>query len=198
MSGARIIDEAADGTLPAWAEMSKKRYAHVERVATLLGEWAHALGLPDAETRRWRAAGYLHDALREFDPDELRDIVPESLRDAPGKLLHGPAAAVRLRAEGVTDDSLLRAITYHTIGHPDLDVLGRALFVADYIEPGRHHDPDTLAALRDRMPHERDDVLRDVLRARLNRILSEDRTLRAETVAFWNTCVDQTSDGNAL
>jgi len=197
MNGAHIVDAAADGTLPDWAQMSEKRYAHVQRVATLLGEWAEALALPAAEIRRWRAAGYLHDALREIDPDELRPLVPESLRDAPGKLLHGPAAAVRLRQDGVDDDALLRAIAYHTIGHPDLDELGRALFVADYIEPGRRHDTDTLEALRERMPHERDAVLRDVLHARLDRILNEERILRAETVAFWNTCVDKTSDGNA-
>ena len=198
MSAQHIIDAAADGTLPAWADMSHKRYAHVERVATLLGEWAHELGLPDSETRRWRAAGYLHDALREIDPDELRALVPEPLRDAPGKLLHGPAAAVRLRNEGVQDESLLRAITYHTIGHPDLDDLGCALFVADYIEPGRRYDKDKLEAFRDRMPHERDDVLREVLHARLNRVLNEGRVLRAETVAFWNKRIAAASDGVAL
>ena len=198
MSGAHILDAAADGKLPEWAPMSRHRYGHVERVATLLGEWAEALAVPAAEIRRWRAAGYLHDALREIDPDELRPLVPEPLRDAPGKLLHGPAAAVRLHEAGVADDALLRAITYHTIGHPDLDELGRALFVADYIEPGRRYDSETLAALRARMPHDRDAVLRDVLRARLNRILNENRSLRAETVAFWNTHVARTSDGNAV
>jgi 2-amino-4-hydroxy-6-hydroxymethyldihydropteridine diphosphokinase len=199
MSSAPIIDAAADGRLPAWAEMSEKRYAHVQRVATLLGEWASSLGLAEDEARRWRAAGYLHDALREVDPAELRALVPEPLRDVAGKLLHGPAAAARLRAEGVADESLLRAISYHTIGHPDLDELGCALFVADYIEPGRRYDTDTLAAFRARMPHERADVLRDVLRARLNRVLHENRVLRPETVAFWNQRIAAArSDGIAL
>lgn len=159
----------------------------MQRVAELLGDWADRLNLPDVDRTRWRAAGYLHDALREVAPDELRAVVPDDMQTLPGKLLHGPAAAARLREEGVTDEDLLRAIAYHTIGHPGLDQLGRALFIADYIEPGRRYDADGLAVLRARMPAAQDDVLLDVLRARLTRLLHERRPMRAETVAFWNS-----------
>lgn len=159
----------------------------MRRVSALMGEWAAALRLDDDAQRRWRAAGFLHDVLREVPPDELRPLVDESLRDLPGKLLHGPAAAVRLREHGVTDEPLLRAVTFHTLGHPDLDELGRALFIADYIEPGRRYDPVRLAALRARMPGARASVLLDVLRARIGRLLAEGRPMRNETIAFWNS-----------
>jgi 2-amino-4-hydroxy-6-hydroxymethyldihydropteridine diphosphokinase len=86
----------------------------------------------------------------------------------------------------VEDEDFLRAIACHTIGHPELDDLGRALFIADYIEPGRRYDPDGLAVLRARMPAARDAVLLDVLRARLGRLLRDGRPMRPETVAFWN------------
>lgn len=162
----------------------------MRRVSDLLGQWADALDLRPAERVRWRAAGYLHDALRETPPDELLPLVPSGMKTLPGKLLHGPAAAGRLRAEGVEDEDLLRAIAYHTIGHPRLDRLGRALFIADYVEPGRRYDADGLAALRARMPAAHHDVLRDVLRARLDRLLREGRPMRAETVAFWNSLHD--------
>jgi predicted HD superfamily hydrolase involved in NAD metabolism len=183
---AALLEAAAAGRLPAWSQVSAPRLAHMRRVSELLGEWADRLDLPAAERTRWRAAGYLHDALRETAPDELRPLVPDALKDLAGKLLHGPAAAERLRAEGVEDEDLLRAVAYHTIGHPELDELGRALFVADYIEPGRRYDPEGLAVLRARMPAARDSVLRHVLRARLDRLLREGRTMRPETVAFWN------------
>jgi HD superfamily phosphohydrolase YqeK len=181
-----LIEAAAAGQLPEWANVSRRRRAHMERVAELLGDWARTLSLPEADQIRWRAAGFLHDALRDAPAAELRPFVPEPLRLLSNKLLHGPAVAERLRHDGVQDESLLRAVAYHTIGHPALDELGRALFIADYIEPGRRYDPARLAVLRARMPAARDDVLRDVLRARMERLLAEGRAIRSETAAFWN------------
>lgn len=189
-----LLDAAADGVLPEWAQLSERRYGHVGRVAQLLGQWAQQLGLPEAEVRRWRAAGFLHDALREVAHEQLRELAPDNMRDAPGKLLHGPAAATRLRQDGITDEAMLRAITYHTIGSPDLDELGRALFIADYIEPGRRYEQDTLAALRERMPHDRDAVLREVVRARIARLINDDRPIRPETAAFWNQLTERRKD----
>ena len=196
-AGGSLIEAAADGVLPAWAQMSERRYGHVSRVAQLLGQWAHELGLPAAEVRRWRAAGFLHDALREVAPDDLRELAPDHMRDAPGKLLHGPAAATRLRQEGVTDEPLLCAITYHTIGSPELDDLGRALFIADYVEPGRRDEEEKLAALRQRMPHKRHAVLRDVVRARIARLINDDRPIRPDTAALWNQLTERRKDRDA-
>lgn len=187
MPPAALLEEAAAGRLPPWSHAGGHRLAHMQRVSTLLGEWADALALAQDERIRWRAAGYLHDALREAAPDELRPLVPDPLKNLAGKLLHGPAAAARLRADGIEDETFLRAVAYHTIGHPELDDLGRALFTADYIEPGRRYEPQRLATLRARMPAARDEVLRDVLRSRIDRLLRDGRPMRSETVAFWNT-----------
>jgi 2-amino-4-hydroxy-6-hydroxymethyldihydropteridine diphosphokinase len=183
---AGLLEDAASGRLPDWSQVSEQRFAHMQRVSSLLGDWADALDLAPHDRVRWRAAGYLHDALRETPPDELRPLVDDALKDVAGKLLHGPAAAVRLRADGIDDEDFLRAVAYHTIGHPDLEELGRALFIADYIEPGRRYEPQRLATLRARMPAARDDVLRDVLRSRIDRLLRDGRPMRPETVAFWN------------
>jgi 2-amino-4-hydroxy-6-hydroxymethyldihydropteridine diphosphokinase len=182
-----LLENAAAGRLPDWAQMSRHRHAHAVRVAGLLGAWAAELRLDEDETKRWMAAGLLHDVLRDADPDELRPLVPDTFRHLTGRLLHGPAAAERIRQEGVADDPLLRAIAYHTIGHPQLDRLGRALFIADYIEPGRRFDTARLAKLRARMPADLDAVLVDVLRARIERLLGEGRGMRTETAAFWNS-----------
>jgi HD superfamily phosphohydrolase YqeK len=182
-----LLENAAAGKLPDWAQATRHRRAHVQRVADLLGEWAGTLGLAEDETKRWRAAGMLHDALRDADPDELRPLVPQTFRHLTGALLHGPAAAEKLRQEGIADEPLLRAVAYHTIGHSGLDELGRCLFIADYIEPGRKFEPARLAKLRARMPADRDAVLIDVLRSRMERLLAEGRGMRAETAAFWHS-----------
>lgn len=183
---AALLEDAAEGRLPDWAQLNRRRLGHIERVAELLGEWAGALDLSQDDQRRWRAAGWLHDALREAPPEDLRPLVPPTFRHLSPKLLHGPAAAERLRQDGIDDEPLLHAVAFHTIGHPELDELGRALFIADYIEPGRKYEPARLAALRARMPAARADVLRDVLHARIERTLKEGRPIRTETAAFWN------------
>ena len=71
---------------------------------------------------------------READREEIRGWLPTELSDLPAYMVHGPAAAFRPGRKGVFDDPFLRAIAYHTIGHPDLDQLGRAVYVADFLE----------------------------------------------------------------
>ena len=185
-----LLTAAADGQLPDWARAGDGRRAHVERVSNLMGRWADELGLGSHERARWRAAGLLHDALRDADPELLRMVVPTDMSSLPAKLLHGPAAAERLRREGVDDDLFLRAIAYHTLGHPAFDRLGRALYLADYLEPGREDMPAGTDALRVRCPAEMDEVIREVAWRRIARLLETRKPLRPETVAFWNGVVD--------
>lgn len=189
MSGAASIERAAAGELPAWAALGGSRRRHAGRVAALMDAWACRAGLPGPDRRRWRAAGWLHDALRDADPDSLRPLAPSWAEDLPGPMLHGPVAARRLEDDGVRDRSLLDAIAYHTLGHPDLDACGRALYLADFLEPGRTLRPAWRAALRARMPHALDAVLREVAAARIGHALRSRRPIRPETAAFWNALV---------
>ena len=177
---------AEDGRLPEWAHVDPPRIEHIARVAALLEEWALALGLDERERARWRAAAWLHDALRLASAAELRPLVPEPLHDLAAPLLHGPAAAALLRREGVTDEGLLSAVGYHTLGHPDLDRMGRALYAADFLEPGRTFDPLVRATLRARMPASMDSVVPVILRTRIIYLLRTGHAVRGETMAFWN------------
>src|SRR5687767_6850364 len=60
-----VVAAAARGELPGWAVAGAARREHIARVAGLLDSWAVGLGLQGVERARWRAAGWLHDALRE-------------------------------------------------------------------------------------------------------------------------------------
>ena len=177
-----VARDAARGVLPDWARASEKRRAHIGRVAALLDEWARVLDLPDEERERWRAAGWLHDVLREAPPEELRPLVPPEFRELPGKLLHGPAAAERLAGEA--DPELLDAIRYPTLGSARFGRLGRALYLADFLEPGRRFEPEWTASLRARMPQDFDAVLREVVHARVSHVGESGSTLHPETLAF--------------
>ena len=178
------VAEAAEGRLPDWAVAGPERRAHMARVAALLDEWAEALGREEAERTRWRAAGWLHVALREERPEALRALVSERFRDLPGKVLHGPAAAERLRSEGVTDAALLDAIAFHTIGDAGLGTLGRALYAADFLEPGRAFLVEWRAALRARMPSDLDGVVREIVRSRIDHLHERGMPVRPETLGL--------------
>ena len=180
------VSAAADGILPKWAVASGQRREHMKRVAMLLGSWAEGLSLSESDRILWRSVGYLHDALRDERPEVLRDMVPADLRHLDGALLHGPAAAELLRRDGVTDGEMLRAITFHSIGSPGLDSLGRALYAADFLEPGRDFLGEWRADLREQMPIRFDDVLVEIIRARVSHQLERGSKVSEQTIAFWN------------
>lgn len=170
--------------LPDWARVEPARQAHVRRVVALLEEWADELSLPDAERSRWLTAGWLHDAVKDAPTAELRAMVPPAVKRLPTKLLHGHAAAERARRDGITDTDLLDAVRWHTTGHPSLGRLGRALYLADYLEPGRTFDPAATRLLRARMPGDMTGVLRDVLDARIAHLEAQGTPVRPETRRF--------------
>jgi 2-amino-4-hydroxy-6-hydroxymethyldihydropteridine diphosphokinase len=183
-----LVTAAASGRLPEWAVAKPRRREHAVRVAELLDSWAEELGLAEPERARWRAAGCLHDALRDAEPSELRSMVSNA--DAlPDGLLHGPATAERLREEGVDDEELLAAIAYHTVGDPGFGILGRALYAADFLDPGRTFLAERRAEMRARAPSELDTVVRDVARERIRDLVCRGLPLDPRTIDFWNRLV---------
>jgi len=181
-----LVEAAATGVLPGWARAKPARVKHMARVAGLLGEWARVRGEESHDIARWIAAGYLHDALRDEDHDTLRSLVGPAFKDLPRKVLHGPGAAARLRQEGVTDGELLHALSYHTLGSPEFETLGRALFAADFLEPGRTLRDEWRGSLRSKVATDLDGVVTEVLSARIAYLVEKGRPLRPETIAFWN------------
>lgn len=182
-----VVREAAEGRLPDWAVVKPARREHIARVTELLRGWAEALHLNAIDRARWAAAGTLHDALRDADEPALRAILGDGYLDFPPPLLHGPAAAQRLL--DAADDALLDSIRYHTLGHERLDDLGRALYLADFLEPGRDFAVEWREALRSRMPHELPAVLVEVVAARIEHLLEARKPIRPETAGFWSTLV---------
>jgi len=150
-------------------------------------QWADEIEISDDERRDWMHAGLLHDALRDASESELRALTKEPVREE--ELLHGPAVANLLStgpARDVSEPALL-AIRYHTVGSPDWDRTGKALYMADFLEPGRSFARRDRAFLASQVPHDFDGVFRQVLRARLEYALREGYTLFPETVGLWNS-----------
>ena len=121
------------------------RFRHTLGVTYTACALAMRYGCPLPETR---IAGLLHDCAKHLSGEELRklcmreriDVSPFELEHTA--LLHARAGVYLARAEyGVTDLSILEAIRWHTTGKPDMTILEKIIFTADYIEPNRDRAP---------------------------------------------------------
>ena len=159
--------------LPGWAQVRRKRHAHIRRVAALVVEWAEAMEVSAHERSRWLAAVWLHDALRDAP--------------LPDGASHAVAAAERAAEEGERDRGVLDAVRYHSVGYAGWDDVGRMLYLADNLEPGRRGRRKERAKQAKRVPRERDDVLREVVQREMEDRLREGRPIDPLTIAFWNS-----------
>jgi len=176
---------AAELELPAWGIATPKRREHIARVTELALSWADAMRIDQAERDAWRDAARWHDALRDASEAQLRAIVPHL--EWPASLLHGPAAASRLAEDGERRASVLEAIFWHTAGNASWDRTGRALYMADYLEPLRQFERKTRARLAASVADDFDDTFREVVKMRLGERVASGEKLRAETAALWDS-----------
>lgn len=124
----------------------ESRYIHSEGVASVASSLLSRF-IDDPVPGMY--TGIFHDAYRYMEGDELLriseeggiDICPEER--ANPMLLHGAVAALRFTSvAGECPASWLSAIRHHTLGSRDMGLIGAALYIADYTEPGRKHITD--------------------------------------------------------
>jgi 2-amino-4-hydroxy-6-hydroxymethyldihydropteridine diphosphokinase len=163
--------------LPTWAQVGKKRHAHIKRVAELLSQWADEMKVSKRERSRWLRACWLHDALKDA---ELAPAVT-----------HGWAAADRAEQHGESDRGVLDAVRFHSVGHADWDDVGKMLYLADFLDPGRRSRRRQRARWAREVPHNRDGVLREIVGLRIRSRLRARKTIDPLTVAFWNSLANR-------
>jgi HD superfamily phosphohydrolase YqeK len=156
-------------------------------VAELAADWAERMGVPDSERNRWLRAVWLHDALRDAPPETLDEWASSS--PVPVELRHGPASAARAKADGETDRGVLDAVRYHSLGLAEWDMVGRVVYCADFLEPGRGFDEAGRADLAERFPRDPRGVIREVAAARIRHTVRSRWPLFEPTVRFWNSLV---------
>jgi len=167
-------------------QVTEKRREHIQRVTDLLDAWAVKLSLPAEERTAWHDAGRYHDALRDAPDALLRELGGNS-PDYPIEMLHGPAAAEQMQRDGERRAEVLDAVRFHTVGSAQWGRLGRALYMADYLEPGRKFSRGDRAYLAAQVPYDFDATFRQVVRARLEWSLREGMRLYPEAVVLWNS-----------
>ena len=121
--------------------LSERRYVHSAGVAASAYILAEKYGY---NPKKAELAGWLHDCAKEMKLEEMQDIidehnlqVDESMRSCLA-LLHGPAGSIMAKTiYGIKDRDIQNSIFFHTTGRPQMELLDKIIFLADYIEPSR-------------------------------------------------------------
>lgn len=134
-------------------KLDEERYMHTLGVEYTAASLAMRYG---CNIMKARLAGLLHDCAKGIDKSEYIEIcekynitVNEAEHKNPG-LLHAKLGGFfAMKKYHVTDNEIIDAIICHTTGKPDMSLLEKIVYVADYIEPGRRelNDIDEIRAL---------------------------------------------------
>ena len=122
-------------------DLNQHRFEHslgVEYTSACLAI-VHGADVTDA-----RIAGLLHDCAKCIPDDEQIKIM-EKAGQPPlqeeyddHSLLHAKCGAIVARDKfGIEDENILNAIRFHTVGRPNMSLLEKIVYIADFIEPNR-------------------------------------------------------------
>lgn len=95
------------------------------------------------DERQARVAALLHDCTKKLDMAEQLALCQQygieldELEQKALKLLHSKTGAAIARDVFGVEDAVYNAILYHTTGKPDMTLLEKIIYLADYIEPTR-------------------------------------------------------------
>lgn len=126
-------------------KLNEKRYEHTLGVEYMCCALAMRYG---ADLEKARIAGLLHDCAKHLSGIKLikkchKYDLPVSREEQEfPELLHAKVGAYFAEMKyGVEDEEILSAIKWHTTGHPNMTLLEKIVYVADYIEPNRDQAP---------------------------------------------------------
>ena len=144
----RIIRKGLYGAKPELYWLREKSYAYLKpkRIPHVAGCESEAVKLAQfwGENPETAAeAGILHDITKKLLlPDQLilcekYGIINDTFETENVKLLHAKTGAALAKDLFNISDEVYEAIRWHTTGKPDMNLLEKIIYMADYIEPNR-------------------------------------------------------------
>ena len=123
------------------SRLKKDRYEHTIGVMYTAAALAMNYG---EEIQAALTAGLLHDCGKYCSAEEQiqlcrkKNIALSDAEEQMPALVHAKLGVYLAEHEyGITDQSVLDAIRWHTTGRPDMTLLEKIIYIADYIEPNR-------------------------------------------------------------
>ena len=130
----------------SWLRAKVMPYLTEKRIAHVLGCENEAVSLANRwgeDPERAAVAGILHDITKKLSAEEQLKlcekygIINDAAEVANPKLLHAKTGAAFARELFGIEDDIYGAIRWHTTGKPDMTLLEKIIYLADFVEPTR-------------------------------------------------------------
>lgn len=126
--------------------MDESRYEHTMGVMYTCGALAMRYGY---DLEKAMLAGLMHDCAKcmpnakKLKMAEKNNLEITELERKNPFMLHAKLGALLAKKKyDIDDEEILNAIRWHTTGRPDMTLLDKIVYVADYIEPKRDKAPN--------------------------------------------------------
>lgn len=169
--------------------LSQRRYEHTLGVEYTCCALAMRYG---ADMEQARAAGLLHDCAKHYSGQKLIEKCKQyqlsinEYEKAFPELLHAKVGACLAKEKyGIEEQEILDAIICHTTGKPEMTLLEKILYIADYIEPNRDRAPH-LSEIRKLAFHDLDACLLQILSDTMIYLQTRGSVIDPQTEATYN------------
>ena len=170
--------------------LDDERFEHSIGVAQTAIELAQRFG---QDKDKAYLAGLLHDCAKCYPKEELIKIIQNNLSVEECELInpktfHAPVGAyVAKNVFGVTDEEILSAIRWHTIGKLNMTDFEKVVFVADKIEPNTRPQ-EYIDKIKPRLDEENglDKALLECYKGTIMSLVDRDLKICVSTIEIYN------------
>ena len=179
-------------TILVWLKqnLSEERYLHTLGVAETAVELARIFNLSEEKAY---LAGLLHDCAKGFSNEKLLQIITENLSIDECEMInpktyHAPVGAFVAEKEFcVTDEEILSAIRWHTIGKVEMSDFEKVIFIADKIE-NKTRPSSMINRIRPKLSLENglDEALLECYKITINSLTDRNLKICISTIEIYN------------
>lgn len=179
-------------TILEWLKqnLSEERYLHTLGVAETAVELARMFNLSEEKAY---LAGLLHDCAKGFSNEKLLQIITENLSIDECEMInpktyHAPVGAFVAEKEFcVTDEEILSAIRWHTIGKVEMSDFEKVIFIADKIE-NKTRPSSMINRIRPKLSLENglDEALLECYKITINSLTDRNLKICISTIEIYN------------
>ncbi|WP_302272189.1 bis(5'-nucleosyl)-tetraphosphatase (symmetrical) YqeK [Brachyspira aalborgi] len=138
-------------------------------------------------------AALCHDLGKRYKDEEMKKIIFEcDNKKYPnyitGALLHARVSSIIAQNEfNINDKEILSAIESHTVGHGNMSMLEKIIYVSDYLEPTRKIE--IANKIREKIFIDFDSAFLEVVLESINFVLSKKQYLSNKTIELYNSLI---------
>ncbi|MCA1025406.1 bis(5'-nucleosyl)-tetraphosphatase (symmetrical) YqeK [Cytobacillus kochii] len=171
-------------------QLTDHRYQHTIGVMNSAIELAERFG---ADVKKAEMSAIFHDYAKFHPKEEMKACIiaedmPSDLLEYNSELWHAPVGAYLVETKvGITDREILEAIRYHTSGRANMSLLEKVVYLADYIEPGRHFPG--VEEVRELAQRDLDEALIQAVKNSILFLMKKNQSVYPLTLTMYNDLV---------